>query len=64
MKRPTPPAEGAESVFSLSFRGALPDILRAIATEIETGTATAEHFTSRVSRGQFELTVVINLGKM
>jgi len=63
MKRASAPVEPAESVFSLSFRGALPDILRAIATEIETGVATAEHFTSRVSRGQFELSVVINLGK-
>jgi hypothetical protein len=50
-----------ESVLALTYRGALPEMLRAIATEIESGRADAEHFTSRVTRETFELSALINL---
>jgi hypothetical protein len=50
-----------ENVLSLVYRGALPEILRAIATELESASANAEHFTSRVCRDTFELSVLITL---
>lgn len=56
-----PPTPADESVLSLIYRGALPEILRRIATEIESGNADAEHFSTRVTRDVFELSATINL---
>jgi len=42
--KPTPPQESA---LKLTYRGALPDILRLIATELENGNAHAEDFTNK-----------------
>lgn len=62
MKRaPANAPQEPESVLSLSYRGALPDILRAIASQIEDGHARAESFTARVSRDSFELQAMIDL---
>lgn len=58
-----PPEPAPESILSLTYRGALPEILRKIADEIEFGSATAEHFTSRVSRDVYELSATIHLMK-
>lgn len=53
---PTP-----ENVLSLTYRGALPEILRTITVQLENGSAIAAHFTARVSHGTFELSTAINL---
>lgn len=57
----TKPADN--NVLSLTFRGALPEILRMIADQIENGRATAESFASVVTRDQFELRATIHLNK-
>lgn len=62
---PTPPPEKPppkpESIFSLTFHGALPEILRAMASELENGSAAADNFTSVVGRDTYELRAVIHL---
>jgi hypothetical protein len=55
------PGPLAENVLSLTYRGALPEILRAIADQIDDSHATAEHFTARVTRDVFELQATIHL---
>lgn len=56
-----PAAPTPENILSLVYRGALPEILRAIATQIDEGHASAENFTARVSREAFELQATIHL---
>jgi hypothetical protein len=53
-----------ENIFDLSFRGGLPEMLRALAAKIESQDALAESFTSTVSRERFQLTVDIDLRKV
>lgn len=50
-----------ESVLSLAARGALPEILRKIADEIDANRATAEQFACTVGRENFELRCTIHL---
>jgi hypothetical protein len=50
-----------QHVLSLSYRGALPDILRLLADKLESSECTAEHFTARVARETFEISASINL---
>lgn len=58
-----PAKSKAESIFSLSFRGGLPEILRAIAQQLEDQAVTAESFTSAVTKDRFELRIVVDLQK-
>lgn len=55
------PAAKPESMFDLSFRGGLPDMLRAVAAKLESREVDAEHFQCSVSKEAFELTARINL---
>lgn len=57
-----PAQQPAESVFSLTYRSALPEMLRQIADELERGSAIADHFSSSVGRESFELRIVIRTG--
>lgn len=57
----TPIPELSESALSLIYRGALPDILRLIAHQLEQGNAEAEHFSARVGQGSFDLQATITL---
>jgi hypothetical protein len=55
------PADLAENGLSLIYRGALPEILREIARQIDEGNASAEHFSARVGRESFDLQATISL---
>lgn len=50
-----------ESILSLSYRGALPEILRKIADQLENGNAHGQSFTCRVGTETFELSATISL---
>ena len=55
--------ENAEpnSFFDLSFRGALPEILRALAAKLEAGEVQAEQFDWRLSKDRLEFTARIDM---
>lgn len=55
----TAPA-AAESCLALSYRGALPEILRAIATELDAKRAFADHFITKATNDSFELSAFIS----
>lgn len=56
--KPTPPPD---TFFDLSFRGGLPEILRAIADRLDAGEVHAEGFDWQLRRGQLELTAHISM---
>lgn len=57
-RKPEPLTENA---LSLLYRGALPEILRTIARQLEAGNAEAENFSARVGQGSFHLSAAITL---
>lgn len=56
-KPPTKP----DNIFDLSYRGGLPDMLRAIAAKLESREVDGELFTCHVTKEVFELTARILL---
>lgn len=50
----------AESIFSLTARGGLADLLRDLAARLESGEATALEYNARVLEDRFELTLMLN----
>ena len=60
MPRRSPPVL-PDNALSLLYRGALPEILRMIAQQLDEGSVEAEHFSARVGQGSFDLQATITI---
>jgi hypothetical protein len=58
---PTPPVSPRDTFFDLSSRGALPDLLREIATRLEAQEVTAEQFDWSLSKETLEFKARIDM---
>lgn len=59
--KPTPPPAGPQSFFDLSFSGHLPQLLRAIADQIDAGDVSAEQFDWSLTKKHLQFSARIDM---